>query len=54
MLDIALLIESIGITSLILVLDEARHRHLAFKTAVVLYLIALLDMGINVLISGVD
>ena len=53
MLDTALLIESIGLTSLILVLDEDKHRRLAFKTAVVLYLIALLDMGINVLISGV-
>jgi hypothetical protein len=35
------------------VLDEPRHRRLAFKTAVVLYLLALLDVGINVLISGV-
>jgi len=53
MLDTALLIESIGVTSLILVLDEARHRRLAFKAAVVFYLMALFDMGINVLISGV-
>jgi hypothetical protein len=28
-------------------------RRLAFRTAIVLYLLGLLDMGINVLISGV-
>jgi hypothetical protein len=53
MLDSALLIQSIGVTGLVLVLDEARHRRLAFKAAVVLYLLALVDMGVNVLISGV-
>ena len=53
MLDSALLIQSIGVTSLVLVLDESRHRRLAFKTAVVIYLLALLDMGVNVLVSGV-
>jgi hypothetical protein len=53
MLDSALLIQSIGVTSLVLVLDESRHRRLAFKAAVVIYLLALLDMGINVLVSGV-
>jgi len=34
-------------------LDEDKLRGLAFKGAVVLYLLGLLDMGINVLISGV-
>jgi hypothetical protein len=53
MLDSALLIQSIGVTSLVLVLDEGRQRRLAFKTAVIIYLLALLDMGINVLVSGV-
>ena len=53
MLDSALLIQSIGVTGLVVVLDEPRHRRLAFKAAVVLYLLALFDMGINVLISGV-
>ena len=53
MLDSALLIQSIGVTGLVLVLDEARQRRLAFKAAVVLYLLALVDMGVNVLISGV-
>jgi hypothetical protein len=53
MLDTALLIQSIGVTGLVVVLDEARLRRLAFNTAIVLYLLGLLDMGINVLISGV-
>ena len=53
MLDTALLIQSIGITGLVLVLDQARLRRVAFMTAVVFYLLGLLDMGINVLISGV-
>jgi hypothetical protein len=53
MLDTALLIQSIGVTGLVLVLEEARLRRFAFKTAVILYLLGLLDMGINVLISGV-
>src|SRR5262245_60656497 len=51
--DTALLIQSIGVTGLVVVLEEARLRRLAFKTAIVLYLLGLLDMGINVLISGV-
>jgi hypothetical protein len=53
MLDTALMIQSIGVTGLVLVLEEARLRRLAFKVAIVLYLFAVFDMGINVLISGV-
>jgi hypothetical protein len=53
MCDTALMIQSIGVTALVLVLEEARLRRLAFKTAIVLYLLAVLDMGINVLVSGV-
>ena len=53
MLDTALMIQSIGVTALVVVLDEALHRRWAFKIAVVLYLLAILDMGINVCVSGV-
>lgn len=53
MLDTALMIQSIGVTALVVILEEARHRRLAFKVAIVLYLLAVLDMGINVCISGV-
>lgn len=53
MLDTALMIQSIGATALVVVLEEARQRRLAFRVAIVLYLLAILDMGINVCISGV-
>ena len=53
MLDTALMIQAIGVTGLVLVLEEVRLRRLAFRVAVVLYLLGLLDMGINVLVSGV-
>jgi len=53
MLDTALMIQSIGVTALVVVLEDAQHRRLAFKVAIVLYLLAVLDMGINVCISGV-
>ena len=53
MLDTALMIQSIGVTALVVVLEEARHRRLAFKVAIVIYLLAVLDMGINVCVSGV-
>ena len=53
MLDTALMLQSIGVTSLVLVLEEAKLRRLAFRVAVIIYLLAILDMGINVLISGV-
>lgn len=53
MLDTALMIQSIGVTALVVVLEDERHRRLAFKVAIILYLLAVLDMGINVCISGV-
>jgi hypothetical protein len=53
MLDTALMIQSIGVTALVVVLEEPKLRRLAFRVAIILYLLAVLDMGINVLISGV-
>ena len=53
MLDTALMIQSIGVTALVVVLEDPRHRRLAFKAAIILYLLAVLDMGINVCVSGV-
>ena len=53
MLDTALMIQSIGVTSLVLILEEARLRRFAFKSAIILYLLGLVDMGVNVLVSGV-
>ena len=53
MIDSALLIQSLGVTGLVPILDEPRLRRLAFRAGIILYLCAVLDMGINVLISGV-
>ena len=53
MLDTALLIQSIGVTGLVPVLEERSFRVAAFRVAVVLYLLAVLDIGVNVLVSGV-
>ncbi len=53
MLDTALMLQSIGLTGLVPVLEETALRRLAFRAAVILYLLSILDMGINVLISGV-
>ncbi len=53
MLDTALMIQAIGVTALVVVLEDAGQRRLAFRVAIVLYLLAVLDMGINVCVSGV-
>jgi len=53
MLDTALMIQSTGVTALVVVLEEPKHSRLAFKVAIILYLLAVVDMGINVCISGV-
>jgi hypothetical protein len=53
MLDTALMLQSVGVTALVLVLEEANLRRLAFRTAVILYILAVLDMGVNVLVSVV-
>lgn len=53
MLDTALMIQSIGISGLIVVLETRQTRKLAFKAAIILYILAIIDMGINVLLSGV-
>jgi hypothetical protein len=53
MLDSALLIQSLGVTGLVVVLEGARAQRLAFRVAIVIYLLAVLDMGINVVVSGI-
>ena len=52
MLDSSILIVSIGMAGLLFVVDDASLRKKIFYTTVVLYLLAILDMAINVLISG--
>ncbi len=52
MLDSAILIVSIGIAGLLFVVDEPKLRRIIFYVTIVLYLLAIVDMAINVLISG--
>ena len=52
MLDSAILISSIGITGLLFVLDSERARRIVFKIVVVLYVCDVVDMSINVLLTG--
>lgn len=52
MLDTALLIGSLGITALVPVLESRTARSLTMRAAITLYLLALADMCVNVLISG--
>ena len=53
MLDSAILVLSIGITGLVFTLDLPRHRKLAFRVAVVLYILGVLDMSLNIFLSGI-
>jgi hypothetical protein len=53
MMDSALMIQAIGITALVVVLDQEWMRVLAFRIAVVFYLSSIVAMGVAVLISGV-
>ena len=52
MLDSSILVVSIGVASLLFVVDEAPLRRKVFYTTVILYLVAILDMAINILVSG--
>ncbi|MBM3320410.1 MAG: hypothetical protein FJY73_07015 [Candidatus Eisenbacteria bacterium] len=52
MLDTALLVLSIGIGALAFVLETRRARRSVFQISAVLYVLAVVDMSINVLISG--
>src|SRR5215213_2991614 len=52
MLDTSILIISIGVTGLLFILDHPKLRTTIFYTSIVLYLLAVIDMAINILISG--
>ena len=52
MLDTAILIVSIGVTGLLFILDNTKLRQTIFYASIVLYLLAVLDMALNILISG--
>jgi hypothetical protein len=52
MLDTALLVLSIGIGALAFVLETRKTRRTVFQVSAVLYVLAVVDMSINVLLSG--
>jgi hypothetical protein len=52
MLDTSILIVSIGVTGLLFILDNTKLRQTIFYVSIVLYLLAVVDMAINILISG--
>ena len=52
MLDTALLIGSLGVTALVPAIESRPARVLAMHAAIVLYLLAIADMCINVVVSG--
>lgn len=52
MLDTSILIISIGVTGLLFVLENTKIREAIFYTSIVLYLLAVFDMALNILISG--
>ena len=52
MLDTSILIISIGVTGLLFVLEDSKLRKIIFHASIFLYLLAVLDMALNILISG--
>ena len=53
MLDSAILVCSIGLTGLMFVLEQKSIRDRVFRVAVVLYLLGVVDISLNILVSGV-
>ncbi len=53
MLDTSLLLLSIGITNLAFVVESRASRRLIFQVAATIYIAGVIDMAINVLMSGV-
>jgi nitrate reductase NapE component len=52
MLDSAILVVSLGLTGLVFVLDKKRARDTVFKAAMVCYILGVLDISLNILLSG--
>jgi len=52
MLDTSILIVSIGVTGLLFILENSKLRQTIFYASIILYLLAVVDMALNILISG--
>jgi hypothetical protein len=53
MLDSAILVVSIGLTGLLFVLESRRARKRLFALAILLYVLGVIDISVNILISGI-
>ena len=53
MMDTSLLVLSIGLSALTFVIETREGRRLVFRTSAVIYVLGVLDMAINILMSGV-
>ena len=53
MLDTALFVLSIGICTLVFVVETKRGRTIIFRVSASLYLLGVLDMSLNILLSGI-
>lgn len=51
-LDSAILVLAIGVTSLIYILESPEYRRIALYTAMTLYILGIIDMSLNILITG--
>jgi hypothetical protein len=52
MLDSAILVISIGLSGLLFVLEGKASRARVFKLAVILYVLGVVDIAVNIMISG--
>lgn len=53
MMDTALLVMSIGLSALTFVIETRDGRRLVFRTAAIIYVMGVIDMAVNILMSGV-
>jgi len=53
MLDTSFLVLSIGMSALAFVLETRKGRRLVFRIGAILYALGVLDMAVNILLSGV-
>lgn len=53
MLDTALMLGALGMSALVPVLESADQRRFVLHVAIALYVLAVLDMCVNVVVSGV-
>jgi hypothetical protein len=53
MLDTSLLVLSIGMSALAFVIETREGRRFIFRAAAMIYVLGVVDMAVNILVSGV-